>query len=264
MREAKAWLEAVLAWRHTFGEDPAVREAAVAATRALRPALLDVVRARRDDPREDTISALWSIGREVAPDWGEEDVLDNARFLFEGGSETTSLLICTAVHRLLMLDRDERAAVVAEPARLDPFLEEVLRHTTVVHIRARRATRDLELGGVSIRAGERVLAVNGAANRDPARWSEPARFDPGRPRLASHLAFSVGPRHCAGAHLARLEASEAIRALFRAFPDLDREPGAPEPAYLGFVSRAWRPVHLRHAVRSPDDVRAVLLPETKA
>ncbi len=176
---------------------------------------------------------------------------DNARFLFEGGSETTSLLICTAVQRLLMLERGERDAVVAEPARLASFMEEVLRHSTVVHIRARRAVRDVDLGGVLIRTGERVLAVDGAANRDPARWSEPARFDPGRPRLASHLAFGVGPRHCAGAHLARLEATEAIRALFAAFPDLEREPGAPAPAYLGFVSRAWRPLHLRHAVRSP-------------
>ena len=251
LREAKAWLEAVLAWRHTFGEEPAVRDAAVAATHALEPSLLEAVRARRDQPRGDTISALWTIGLEVAPDWDEQDVLDNARFLFEGGSETTSLLICTAVERLLMLEREERDAVVAKPAHLASFAEEVLRHSTVVHIRARRAVRDVDLGGVLIRTGERVLAVDAAANRDPARWSEPARFDPGRPRLASHLGFGVGPRHCAGAHLARLEATEAIRALFAAFPDLEREPGAPAPAYLGFVSRAWRPLHLRHAVRSP-------------
>jgi cytochrome P450 len=258
LRQAKAWLESVLAWRHSYGEDAEIREAATAATRALDPALRDVVRARRDDPRDDTISMLWAFGRDVAPDWGDQDVLDNARFLFEAGSETTSLLICTAVHGLLMLEDGERAAVVADPARLALFIEEVLRHSTVVHMRARRATRDVELDGVAIRAGERVLAVNAAANRDPARWPDPARFDPDRPRLASHLAFNVGPRHCAGAHLARLEAVATIGALFRAFPDLGREPGAPEPAYLGFVSRAWRPLHLRHAPRAAEDVRAAI------
>ena len=257
--EAKAWLEAVLAWRHTYGEDPEILAAALTATRALEPALLDVVRARKDDPRDDTISALWAIGRQVAPDWDEQDVIDNAKFVFEGGSETTGLFLCNTVHRLLELDPAVRAAVVADRAGLAGFLEEVLRHTTVVHVRARRATRDVMLGGVEIRAGERVLAINAAANRDPDRWPDPARFDPTRPRLASHLAFNVGPRHCAGAHLARLEVGEAIRALFAAFPDLDGDPAAPAAEYLGFVSRAWRPLHLRHAIRAPAEARAAIL-----
>lgn len=258
LRAAKSWLEAVLAWRHTFGEDATIRETAAAATRALNPALLPVVRARRDDRRDDTISALWAIGNQVAPEWDEQDVLDNARFLFEGGSETTSLLICTAVDRLLRFALAERAATVADRGRLALFLEEVLRHSSVVHLRARRAVRDLELGGMAIAEGERVIALIGAANRDPARWPDPDHFDPGRPRLASHLAFSIGPRHCAGAHLARLEAAEAIRALFTAFPDLDRDPGAPPPDCLGFVSRAWRPLHLRHEARDRAEVGAAL------
>lgn len=256
--EAKAWLEAVLAWRHTYGEDPEILVAALAATRALEPALLDVVRARKDDPRDDTISALWTVGRQVAPDWGEQDVIDNAKFVFEGGSETTGLFLCNAVHRLLELDPAARAAVVADRAGLAAFLEEVLRHTTVVHLRARRATRDVTLDGVQIRAGERVLAINAAANRDPGRWPDPSRFDPARPRLASHLAFNVGPRHCAGAHLARLEVSEAIQALFAAFPDLDGDPTAPAAEYLGFVSRAWRPLHLRHAIRTSTEALAAV------
>jgi cytochrome P450 len=212
-----------------------------------------VVRARRDAPRDDTISALWAIGREVAPDWDEQDVLDNARFIFEGGSETTGLFLCNAMYRLLEVDPETRAALLADRAALGGFIEEVLRHTTVVHMRARRATRDVVLGGTQILAGERVLAVNAAANRDPARWTAPETLDPGRPRLASHLAFNVGPRHCAGAHIARLEVAEAIRALFAAFPDLEVDPDAPPPEYLGFVSRAWRPIHLRHAARSVPD-----------
>lgn len=256
--QAKTWLEAVLAWRHTYGEDAELLAAALAATRALEPTLRDVVRARRDDPRDDTISALWTIGRQVAPDWNEQDVVDNAKFVFEGGSETTGLFLCNAVHQLLELDPAPRAAVVTDRAGLAAFLEEVLRHTTVVHVRARRATRDVTLGTVEIRAGERVLAINAAANRDPDRWPDPARFDAARPRLASHLAFNVGPRHCAGAHLARLEVSEAIRALFAVFPDLDGDPVAPRAEYLGFVSRAWRPLHLRHAVRTAAEAHTAI------
>jgi cytochrome P450 len=253
---AKGWMEAVLAWRHSFGEDPDTRAAAVQATRLLEPALLDTVRERRDRPRDDAISFLWTQGRQVASDWGEQDVLDNAKFLFEGGSETTAFLVCNAVFRLVELPARERDATIANLEAFGRFLEEVLRHSTVVHLRARRATTDLEVGGVTIQAGERVIAVNAAANRDPSRWEWPAVFDPARPRLYGHLAFNVGPRHCVGAHLARMEATEAILGLWRAFPDLDLALGAPGAGVAGFVSRAWRPIHLVHSPVAPAVARA--------
>jgi cytochrome P450 len=243
---AKGWMEAVLAWRHSYGEEPESRAAAIEATRQLEPVLLDTVRARRDRPEEDAISLLWALGPSIAPDWGEQDVLDNAKFLFEGGSETTAFLICTTVHRLLALPPDVRSATLADPDVFARFLEEVLRHSTVVHLRARRATTDVELQGARIAAGDRVIAVNAAANRDPARWERPDELDPDRPRLWGHLAFNVGPRHCAGAHIARMEATEAVLGLWRAFPDLARAGGAPEPQPIGFVSRAWRPIPLVH------------------
>lgn len=247
LEEAKGWMEAVLAWRHTYGEDPELREAAIAATKRLDPLLLDTVRARRDRPEADAISLLWESGREVAPDWGEQDVMDNAKFLFEGGSETTAFLICTSMHRLLELPTERRAETLADPAVFARFLEEVLRHSTVVHLRARRATQDVELAGVTILAGERVIAINAAANRDPLRWERPDELDPDRPRLWGHLAFNVGPRHCAGAHLARMEATETVGGLWRAFPDMVRVPGGGQTIPLGFVSRAWRPVEIAHA-----------------
>jgi cytochrome P450 len=96
------------------------------------------------------------------------------------------------------------------------------------------------------------------------RWERPDVVDPGRPRLFGHLAFNVGPRHCVGAHLARMEGTEAILGLWRAFPDLaGAAPGVPAAAPIGFVSRAWRPVHLVHAPVSPDIARerVLLTPE---
>ena len=251
---AKSWMEAVLAWRHSYGEDPETLGAAIEATRQLEPVLIDTVRARRERPEDDAISLLWELGPSIAPDWGEQDVLDNAKFLFEGGSETTAFLICNAIHRLLELPADARAATLGDADVFARFLEEVLRHTTVVHLRARRATTDVELGGVRIAAGDRVLAINAAANRDPARWERPDELDPDRPRLWGHLAFNVGPRHCAGAHIARMEATEAILAMWRAFPDLTRAMDAPEPASIGFVSRAWRPIPLVFSPTAPATV----------
>jgi cytochrome P450 len=254
---AKTWMEAVLAWRHSYGEDPELVAAAITATKQLEPLVIDTVRDRRDHPRDDGISLLWEAGRRVAPDWGEQDVLDNAKFMYEGGSETTAFLITTATHHLLAFDPDERPATIGDRERLGLFLEEVLRHSSVVHLRMRRTTQDTQLGGQPIAAGERVIAIMASANRDPERWGpDPDALDPARPKVRSHLGFSVGPRHCAGGHLARLEATEAVSGLFRAFPDLARAPGAPATVPIGFVSRVWRPVELAHAPVAPDVVRA--------
>jgi cytochrome P450 len=259
LRRTKGWLEAVLAWRHSYGADLEIREAAIEATGRLAPVLLDVIRERRDRRRDDMISWLWAAGAQVATDWDEDDVLANATFLFEAGSETTSLLICSVMKRLLDEPMRRRAAVLADDEVLRWYVEEVLRHSTVVHWRARRATRDVRLGGVTIRADDMVHPVNAAANRDPGYWERPGEFDPGRPRIASHLGFNVGPRHCAGAHLSRLQTVEAVTALFRTFPDLHPDPDAPPPILAGYVTRAWRPLHVRHTPRSVASVRAELL-----
>ncbi|CAN5669854.1 cytochrome P450 [soil metagenome] len=251
LRRTKGWLEAVLAWRHSYGRDAALREAAEEATRQLTPLLMGVIRERRAHPTDDMLSWLWAAGEQVFPDWGENDVLANATFLFEAGSETTSLLICSVTKRLLDEPLDRRVAVLADDESLRWYIEEVLRHSTVVHWRARRATRDVELGGETIRAGDMVHPVNAAANRDPAHWERADEFDPGRPRLASHLAFNVGSRHCAGAHLSRLQAVETLRALFATFADVVLDDDAPAPIFAGYVTRAWRPLHLRHAASRP-------------
>ena len=241
---AKGWMEAVLAWRHSYGEDAEARSAAIDATRQLEPLLIDTVRARRDRPQDDGISLLWRVGREVASDWAEQDVVDNAKFMYEAASETTAFLICNATYRLLELTTAERTTTLADSAAFSRFLEEVLRHSTVIHIRARRATTDVDLGGVRIGAGERLFAVNAAANRDPKRWDHPADVDPSRGRLFGHLAFNVGPRHCAGSHIARLEATEVILGMFRAFPSLAPDGGLMGAMPLGLVTRAWRPMSL--------------------
>ncbi len=182
--------------------------------------------------------------------WGEQDVLDNIKPLFEAGAETTSLLIGIGMH-LALGDTQLRAHIADGGEPLRRFVEETLRHTTVIHWRGRVATRDIELGGVIIRAGDRVHPVNAAANRDPVKHPDPDRFELGRKGYLGHLAFNVGPRHCAGAWLARMEAYEAILALL-ALPGLCLDPDAEPPQMSGFVSRTFRPLHIlvgRPAVR---------------
>ena len=217
LRQAKGWMDAVLEWGHTYGANDAVRAAAIEATQRISPMLRDVIRDRRDRPTDDMISWLWQAGADVADDWGEDDVLANATFLFEAGSETTSLLICTLVKRLLEEAGYRRRSILVDDDALRWYTDEGLRHSTVIHWRARRAVAATVLGGVTIRAGEMVHPVNAAANRDPHRWQRPDVFDPDRPGLAGHLAFNVGPRHCAGAHLARLQAMAVVHQM-PAFP----------------------------------------------
>jgi cytochrome P450 len=242
LRRAKGFTDAVLAWRHSYGSDPASVEAAVAASDALEADIRPVVAARRMTPADDLISGLWEIGPSVVPTWDEQDVIDNVKPLFEAGAETTSLLICLVMHRLLT-DPGLLRRVQAGGEPLRRLVDETLRHSTVVHWRARRATQDVELGRVTIRAGDRVHPVNAAANRDPARHPQPDAFDIDRSGYLGHLAFNVGPRHCAGAWLARLETYETVLGLL-SLPGLRLDPEAPPPAWHGFVSRTVRPLHV--------------------
>lgn len=242
LRRAKGFTDAVLAWRHSYGTVPAIVEAAVAANHALEADIRPAVQERRRRPTDDLISGLWEIGPSVVPNWSEQDVIDNVKPLFEAGAETTSLLICLVMDRLLA-DAALAQWVLDGGEPLRRVVDETLRHTTVVHWRARRATVDIELGGVTIRAGDRVHPVNAAANRDPRRYPGADRFDADRAGYLGHLAFNVGPRHCAGAWLARLEAYESVMALL-ALPGLRLDPHAPAPAPSGFVSRTVRPLHV--------------------
>lgn len=242
MRQTIRWTDAVLAWRFSYGADPQLVADAVDATRDLEAWLLPTIRARKEVPVDDLVSGLWQIGPQVAPDWNERDVLDNVRFLFEGGSDTPGLLICTCMY-FALADGALRNAIAAGGEPLRRFVDEALRHATPVHWRARLAVEDVTMGAVTIHAGDRVFAVNAAANRDPAHYEQPDTFDISRHRYTSHLAFNAGPRHCVGAWLARLEAYESVRALLR-LPDLRLDPDGVPPAFEGYVDRAYRPLHV--------------------
>ncbi len=145
----------------------------------------------------------------------------------------------------LLADPAQLEAVVAaldEPAAVDRVVEEMLRHDSPLHLFERTATADVELHGVTVRRGEKVAALLGAANRDPAVFAEPDRFVADRDPNP-HLAFGAGLHFCLGAPLARMELVESLTALFERFPDLAL---AGEPESRGtFVLRGFRRVHVR-------------------
>jgi cytochrome P450 len=121
------------------------------------------------------------------------------------------------------------ARVWADPALVPAAVEEMLRYEGPVQFATRLAKVDFEMGGAAIRRGQAVYLVLAAANRDPAQFPDPDRFDVGRADN-KHVAFGAGPHFCLGAPLARLEAQLAFRELIRRFPGGLRL-GSPSPEY---------------------------------
>jgi cytochrome P450 len=142
--------------------------------------------------------------------------------LLLAGFETTVNAIGNGV-RALLADREQWELLVADPSRASAVAEEVLRFDPPVQQTARvllTATGPVELAGVPVPRGQWVLLMLAAANRDPAVFADPDRFDITRSNAADHLAFSGGIHYCLGAALARMELTAAFRALAVRFPNL--------------------------------------------
>jgi cytochrome P450 len=152
----------------------------------------------------------------------------NAAVMLFGGIETTEGMIANAIAHLLA-DPAALALVRDRPDRLPAAVEESLRLEPAAAVIDRYATAETELGGARIAAGDLVRISITAANRDPAVFDEPDRFEPQRENAGRHLAFAAGPHVCVGMHLARLEAHAAIAALLERLPNLRLRDGAPPP-----------------------------------
>ncbi|MEV2253200.1 cytochrome P450 [Streptomyces sp. NPDC050147] len=173
-----------------------------------------------------------------------EELLGMAFLLLVAGHETTVNLIANAVH-LLLGHPDQLAALRADPELLTGAVEETLRFEAPAPAGTYRYTAEpIALGGARIPAGARVVLSIAAANRDPARFCDPERFDirrdPGVTR--ARLAFGHGLHHCLGAPLARLEATVALRILLDRFPRL---------AFDGDGTPQWRTSLMRSLSEVP-------------
>ncbi len=176
--------------------------------------------ARRAAPRDDLISALVAV-EDQGQTLTEIELLSLTMLILGAGHETTTNLIANAVLALLR-NPSERRRLQDDPSLITSAVEECLRYDSPVQLTDRVATVDCEIAGHPIRKGGLVALLLGAANRDPARFPEPDRFDVSRTDNR-HLSFGHGAHFCLGAALARLEAQIAIATLLRRFPDFDGE-----------------------------------------
>ncbi|WP_368733291.1 cytochrome P450 [Streptomyces alkaliphilus] len=195
------------------------RDAAVRAKADLRAYFADLTATRRRTPGEDLLSTLAAArdGEEVLDD---DELAVMGMVLLLTGHDTTTYQISNITHTLLT-QPEPRARLLADPDCLPRLLEELLRFIPFrkgVGI-PRIATEDVEVGGVTIRAGETVHVSYLAANRDPEAYERPDEIDPDR-EGPSHMAFGWGSHHCLGSHLARMELQVAIGSLFTRFPSL--------------------------------------------
>ncbi|MBW3609244.1 MAG: cytochrome P450 [Actinobacteria bacterium] len=182
-----------------------------------------------------------------------ERVISNAAVLLFGGIETTEGMIANAAWHLLS-HSDQLARVRASPGLLANAVEESLRLEPAAAVVDRYATADVELAGVPIRCRELVRVSIAGANRDPAVFTDPDRFDVARSNARRHLAFAHGPHACIAMHLARLEANMALAALLRRLPGLHLDPAAPS-APRGLVFR--KPPELRVLWTAPSPSAAI-------
>jgi cytochrome P450 len=229
-----AWYDAIVdaVTEITAGAD--VTPAGRAAFDALRERLLEVIGSG------DHASLLAA----AASDTGltDDEIVSNAAVLLFGGIETTEGMITNAV--LALLERpDELVRARGEPKLLDTAIEESLRLEPAAAVVDRYAVADVELAGAQIARGELVRVSIAAANRDPAVFADPDRFDPTRVNAARHLAFAHGAHVCVGVHLARLEARTALRLLLERLPELRLDPARPSTV-SGLVFRKPRGLHV--------------------
>jgi cytochrome P450 len=165
---------------------------------------------RRGGDGEDLLSVLGNakIGERYLKD---SELFHNGWLYVLGGLETTRNAISGGLLALIQHPA-ERERLVSNPALMPTAIEEILRWTSPVRHIARTATRDTEVGGQKIRAGEWLALWIPSANRDEAIFEDPYRFDAGR-NPNEHIAFGKGEHFCAGAHLARLELRLMLKAL---------------------------------------------------
>jgi unspecific monooxygenase len=211
----------LLAWSNAMvrmyqpGRTRAHEDAAVAATQAFTAFLSEVIAERRLAPGDDLMSALIAA-EEQGDRLSAEELVANVILLLNAGHEASVHALGNGVTALLthggaeaLATEDGAAAVVEEILRFDPPL----------HVFTRIAREPAEAFGHRFAPGDEVACVLGSANRDPAIWPDPDRFDAAR-RPAPHAAFGAGLHFCLGAPLARLELARALAALFAARPGL--------------------------------------------
>ncbi len=174
-----------------------------------------IVRDRKANPQADIVTEL-ARAEEEGDKLTEREVLSLLRQLLVAGSETTVSLLGNGL--LALLQHPEQQEQLGSNLDLVPgAVEEMLRYDAPVQLSMRMAYQDCTINGLHVKARQRFLVMLGAANRDPAAFPEPERFDIHRKMDAGIMSFGGGMHHCLGAALARMEARIAFEVLYERF-----------------------------------------------
>jgi cytochrome P450 len=180
--------------------------------------LRELVAIRRRSPGDDLISSLIAETDTEGARLTEDELITTCTLLLNAGHEATVNVVGNGMTALLA-HPDQLAALRADDALVPAAVEELIRHDSPLQLFERTALRDTAVGDVVVEQGHKIAALLGAANRDPAVFTEPDRFDVTRADNP-HLGFGAGIHFCVGAPLARVELQTSLRTLLRRFPRL--------------------------------------------
>ena len=226
------WREWVY-WMHTMIHDRNSPEAKAAQGNLVGTVFEEINKRRTEGYSDDLLSVIMQgeVDREPLP---EHLIFTYAHLMLIGGMDTTSGLTGNA---LVSLDRhpDLRERLIREPSILPKATEEFLRHDTPAQTQGRTVTKDCVYKGQQFNAGDKILLVHAAANRDPKVFPNPDEIDFDR-RPNRQIAFGVGPHRCLGANHAKVMFEVMISEILKRLPDF-RISGTPE--YFGDGGDVW-------------------------
>jgi len=222
-----AWADHLTAYTGSGIADADLSRAAQQSVAALSEYFLGIADDRRRHPRRDLISTLVAI-EEAGDQLSQQELVAMCTFLLVAGHETTMALLSNGLLALLR-HRDAFDTLRSNPELIQSAVEELLRYDSPIQHQTRVAAEPFVFAGIQLEAGQRVLLMLGAANRDPGQFSDPDRLDLTR-EPNRHMAFGLGIHYCLGAPLARMEAQIAFPELLRRFPTL----------HLAEASLVWR------------------------
>jgi cytochrome P450 len=219
--DVRRWYDSFEAALANFRWDADVRSTARLNVEAFRLMIQEALDQYRRHPEPDALlSNLANAPTDARLD--DEAIQRNALIVLFGGISTVEALILNAVHAL-SAHPDTLDRVRADFALIPAVLDETMRWSGPVQSATRHVAADTTFAGVELRAGEIVNCMIAAANRDPAKFPDPHRFDISRPGLRQHLGFASGMHHCVGLHLAKLEARITLERLLARLPDCRAE-----------------------------------------
>jgi cytochrome P450 len=211
------------------------------ASRKLGAYFKNLLEERRRHPGDDLVSLLAQA--EVEGDQLPEEILVSfLRQLVNAGGDTTYRATSVLLTGLLT-NPDQLDAIRQDRSLIPQAIEEALRWDGPVLIATRTPTADVELCGVKIPAGACLSVASGSANRDPARFENPDKFDIFR-KKQRNFGFAFGPHVCIGQHLARVEMTRALNTILDRLPNVRLDPSLPAPMIQGTMMRVPKHIHV--------------------